>query len=516
MKKTLSKKARWCYAFCLMAGNLVYMLTASFVLQYYNVYLGLSAGFVGTILMAARVFDAINDPLTGIVVAKCRFKSGKFRPWLISGSIINGAMLLGLFAVPSSVYTGDSKTMMMVWCGVTYMLWSITYDMFDIPIWSVIPAVAGDSKARDDMAAMGRTAATIGCGIVSILGLKIVELLGGLTAGAAGGYTIMIEGFKWFALIIYVIYVVTSLIFSRTIKDIDKHLEMDKEKSPSIGEMFRALFRNNQAIALVLSQLLILFSTYVTSNFIIYFFQFDIGRGSANWINDYTFFNTAMQGFMLLSTMAFYPLLRLFMSRKALFITSCISSIAGYILLCLLAANNLVSIWLLLIPCFLISVPAGLFNVMITAYLADVVDYGEYQSGHRDESVIFSLQTLVTKASSGFATGLAGWIITWIGLNTAEGAVNSSETLMAMRIAMAGIPFAGIIIAFFIFVLKFKLDDKTLKQINYELEQRRALAGASSENTAAAETSKSAEVSENINADETTPAADFADTSDNS
>lgn len=236
--------------------------------------------------------------------------------------------------------------------------------------------------------------------------------------------------------------------------------------------MFRALFRNNQAIALVASQLLILFSTYVTSNFIIYFFQFDIGRGSENWIDNYTIFNMAMSGMGLLATMAVYPLLRKFLSRKAMFIASCVSSILGYITLCLMAANNLVSIGLLLIPCALISIPSGLFNVLITAYLADVVDYGEWQSGHRDESVIFSLQTLVVKASSGFATGLAGWILTWIGLNTAENAVNSVETLMAMRVAMAGIPFAGLILAFFIFVFKFKLDDKTVKQITAELEAR--------------------------------------------
>lgn len=477
MKKALSAKAKWCYAFCLMAGNLVYMLTASFVLQYYNVYLGLSPGFVGTILMAARVFDAVNDPLTGIVIAKCRFKSGRFRPWLISGSIVNGAILFGLFAVPAGVYSGDSNTMLMVWCGVFYMLWSITYDMFDIPIWSVIPAVAGEGKARDDMAAMGRTAATVGCGIVSILGLQIVEALGGTFAPGGDEYTRMIEGFKWFALIIYAIYVVSSLIFSRTIKDIDKRAQVEEEESVSVFEMFRALFRNNQAIALVASQLLILFSTYITSNFIIYFFQFDIGRGTENWIDNYTIFNMAMSGLGLLSTMAVYPLLRKFLSRKAMFIGSCISSILGYITLCLMAANNLVSIGFLLIPCALISIPSGLFNVLITAYLADVVDYGEWQSGHRDESVIFSLQTLVVKASSGFATGLAGWIITWIGLDTAVNAVNSVETLMAMRVAMAGIPFAGLILAFFIFVFKFKLDDKTVKQIASDLAARHAVSG---------------------------------------
>lgn len=467
MKKTLSAKAKWCYAFCLMAGNLVYMITAQFVLQYYNVYLGLSSAFVGTVLMVARVFDAINDPLTGVIIAKCRFKSGRFRPWLISGSIINGAILFGLFAVPSGMYSSDSNTMLMVWCGVFYMLWSITYDMFDIPIWSVIPAVAGEGKGRDDMAAMGRTAATIGCGIVTILGIKIVSALGG-----GDDYSQMIQGFKWFALIIYVVYVISTLIFSRSIKEIDKPGPLEEEDSVSVLEMFRALLRNNQAIALVGAQLLILFSTYVTSNFIIYFFQFDVGRSAADWMGNYTIFNLAMSVMGLLATMAVYPLLRTFLTRKAMFIGSCVSSILGYVTLCLLAANDLVSIGLLMIPCVLISIPSGLFNVLITAYLADVVDYGQWQSGHRDESVIFSLQTLVVKASSGFATGLAGWILKWIGLNTAENAVNTTATLMSMRFAMAAIPFAGLIAAFFIFLFKFKLDDKMMKTITADLQTR--------------------------------------------
>ncbi|MBR2578466.1 MAG: MFS transporter, partial [Erysipelotrichaceae bacterium] len=65
----LSKKAKWLYGLCLMGGNFVYMLTASFTVMYYQTYLGLNAAFVGAVLMVARIFDAVNDPLTGIIVA---------------------------------------------------------------------------------------------------------------------------------------------------------------------------------------------------------------------------------------------------------------------------------------------------------------------------------------------------------------------------------------------------------------------------------------------------------------
>ena len=80
---------------------MVYALSASYIMYYYQDILGLSASFVGFILMIARVFDAANDPFMGVVVAKTNTKWGKFRPWLFTGTILNAFVLYALFAVPA-------------------------------------------------------------------------------------------------------------------------------------------------------------------------------------------------------------------------------------------------------------------------------------------------------------------------------------------------------------------------------------------------------------------------------
>ena len=97
--------------------DMVYALSASYVMYYYQDILGLSASFVGLILMIARVFDAVNDPFMGILVAKTRTRWGRFRPWLFSGTALNAVVLYALFAAPDMSGTG-----LMVYFAVVYIL----------------------------------------------------------------------------------------------------------------------------------------------------------------------------------------------------------------------------------------------------------------------------------------------------------------------------------------------------------------------------------------------------------
>ena len=77
---------------------MVYMLTASYILYFYEDILGVSAVFTGILLLAARVFDAANDPVMGILVARTKSRFGRFRPWLFSGTIVNALVLFHLLS----------------------------------------------------------------------------------------------------------------------------------------------------------------------------------------------------------------------------------------------------------------------------------------------------------------------------------------------------------------------------------------------------------------------------------
>ena len=134
MKLSFREKAA--YGLGAVGKDMVYMLSASYILYYYQDLLGIKGTVMGAIMMAARVFDAFNDPVMGVVVAKTKTKWGKFRPWLMIGTITNAIILYLVFSAPPSL-TGSGLA---VYAAVFYILWGVTYTMMDIPYWSMIPA----------------------------------------------------------------------------------------------------------------------------------------------------------------------------------------------------------------------------------------------------------------------------------------------------------------------------------------------------------------------------------------
>ena len=185
----LTGKEKVSYGLGAVGKDMVYMFSASYVLYYYQDILGVSAIAMGIILMAARVFDAFNDPIMGVVVAKTRTKWGKFRPWLFIGTLTNAVILYLMFAAPPKL-DGNG---LVAYAAVTYILWGVTYTMMDIPYWSMIPAFTEGGKEREGLSTLARSCAGVGSAIVTIITMKCVYMLG------QGNERV---GFKWFALVV--------------------------------------------------------------------------------------------------------------------------------------------------------------------------------------------------------------------------------------------------------------------------------------------------------------------------
>jgi Na+/melibiose symporter-like transporter len=172
MRLTLKEKVA--YGLGAVGKDMVYMLSASYVLYYYQDILGVSAIAMGIILMVARVFDAFNDPIMGVIVAKTKTKWGKFRPWLMIGTVTNAVILIVMFAAPPSLDGGG----LVAYAAVIYILWGITYTMMDIPYWSMIPAFTEGGKEREGLTTLARSAAGVGSAVISILTVMCVASLG--------------------------------------------------------------------------------------------------------------------------------------------------------------------------------------------------------------------------------------------------------------------------------------------------------------------------------------------------
>ena len=236
----LNKKEMASYGIGAVGKDMVYMFCASYILYYYQDILGVSAIAMGIILLAARVFDAFNDPIMGVVVAKTRTRWGKFRPWLFIGTLLNAVVLFLMFSAPPTLDGGG----LVAYAAVTYVLWGVTYTMMDIPYWSMIPAFTEGGKERENMSTMARSCAGVGSALVTIITMQCVYML-----GKGNEYA----GFKWFALIISILFFTAILI---TCFNIREKSTVDVE-TVSVKQMFKALFQNDQAVTVVITIVLI-------------------------------------------------------------------------------------------------------------------------------------------------------------------------------------------------------------------------------------------------------------------
>ena len=459
MKLTTSQKIA--FGIGAVGKDMVYALSATYVMYYYQDILHLSSVFVGTILMIARIFDALNDPFMGILVAKTKTRWGRFRPWLLSGSILNAFTLYALFAAPSIQGTG-----LMVYFTVIYILWGTTYTMMDIPYWSMIPAITTTAADRENLSVIGRTCAGVGSALIQVGTVMAVGLLGGDNER---------RGFALFALIVSVLFVLAEIVCSLKVREHD----IGRMETSTIPQMFKALFRNDQAMITVLAILMINSALYLTSNLIIYFFKYDFG--GAGWKGSYTMFTMVGGVFQILGMMVVYPLLRKKYGNTQIFKGALGAAMLGYALILAVCFAGFSSNMILICVCgALVFAANGILTVLTTVFLSSSVDYGELKTGKREESVIFSMQTFVVKAASGLAVFVTGIGIKLIGLvgdteETGEIIAQSASTITGLRLLMTILPIIGLVTAFAFFVKKFTLTDKRVEEIAQTLQNRKGV-----------------------------------------
>lgn len=457
MKLTMKEKVS--YGLGAIGKDMVYMLSASYVLYYYQDILGVSAIAMGVILMAARIFDAFNDPIMGIIVAKTKTKWGKFRPWLMIGTLLNAIVLCFMFAAPPTM----SGNGLVAYAAITYIVWGVTYTMMDIPYWSMIPAFTEGGKDRENLSTLARSCAGAGSAIITIITMICVPLLG------KGDERV---GFQCFTLLVAILFVLFIGITCMNIKE-KSTVDID---SPSVKEMFGALLRNDQALVVVVTIVLINCSLYITSNLLIYFFKYDIA--GENWNANYVLFNTFGGAVQILSMMVFYPLVRKLINTIQVFYLSIGMATGGYVILFLMMFTNTTNVYILLLPGFLIFAAFGFLTVLTTVFLANTVDYGELKNNRRDESVIFSMQTFVVKLASGVAAMIASVCLTFSHISQDTSTVTTKVATIAsnvviLRMTMTLLPICGLLIALFIFVKKYILTDGKLTEINQVLREQK-------------------------------------------
>lgn len=427
-----------------LGKDLVYGFVAGYVLFYLNDIVGISALFLGTLFLFARAFDALNDPIMGMIVENTRSKFGKFRPWIFIGTVTNAIVLVLLFTVPDI-----GMTQMKIYVSTLYILWGVTYTLMDIPYWSMIPALSVVQKDRENIAVVARVFAGIGFTIVTVATVPLVKLLGN-----GNDHT----GYSLISMIIAFIFI---LLITLTVTNVKEHVVVAQDKV-KLKSLFNLLLANDQLMVVMITVVLFNVSTYITTTLGIYFFKYDVGDEVL-----YSVF-AAVAGIAQILAMISFPAFSKKLTRKQIFTSGVSISIIGYLGLFSAGQFGFFSIPFLFGSGFLIFVGLGLMNILTTAMLADTVEYGEWKLGVRSESIVFSVQTFVVKLASALSAFIVGIGLSVIGFE--QNVVQTAATLSGMRILMFLVPISGLVVSLLVYRRFYKIDASFYENILSDLK----------------------------------------------
>lgn len=438
--------------------DLSYGLFYSFLSYYLSSVLGLKEAFLLLLTPIARIWDGINDPMMGTIVDNTRTKFGKYRPWILIGAISNAAVLFLLFTS-----FGMSGTKLYIYIGVMYILWGMTNTMADIPYWSMVPSFTTDPNDRNMVSTVARTFSGLGQGIITVATPVILPMLStGITTEK--GYSA--SGFSRWSGICAVMLVLFSSICVLTTKE--RNVVYGEKTKFSFKKIFSVLAKNDQLIVFMLFAMLSNAGWYLTSGTAVYYFSDVLEKPTAQ-----SLFQTIGAAGSVLGLLVI-PVLSKWFSKRKIYQISLITTIIGYILMYI--AGPVLKQTLILDIAYILS-STGIASMFVgqTIFLADIVDYGEYKNGERNESITFSMKGFLQKMAYTIQT-----IILFGGLSM----VNYSEQIKAktaltdatksvIGIICFAVPSVLILLSLIVFTAKFKLHGELADKVHdYIVEKR--------------------------------------------
>ena len=460
---TISRKTKISFAIGGFGKDMMFAMS-TIMMFYFNHYLGVSAAFLGVMMMAVRVWDAVNDPIMGTIVERTKTRWGKFRPWILIGTILNAGVVILMFANPEFQ---NQDTLKLVYITTLYTLWGMTYTLMDIPYWSMIPALSSRQKDREDVTVLTRFFTTLGYFVISGGFYAIAAILGG-AQDQKTDIVEMLDGAFYLAILVAVVFIICEII---TVVNVKESVVLDQDKK-SLKDMLQLLKENDQLLVVMVVVLIINFTLYITSGMAIYYITYNIGSTEL-----YMPFIAAGGVCQLLGSVLFIFLRNKF-TRKQIYNISILAQLIGFVFLFINAFLISSNIVLLFGFAAIIFLGQGVFMVLQTVLLSDTVEYGELKTGKRSEAVAFSVQTFVVKLAMGLSLGVIGiglTIIKFVEPVNDVVAEQTKATLNGMNILMFVLPIIGLLIGQYIFNRKHIIDEKKYNEILEKLEVKRGV-----------------------------------------
>ena len=455
-------KSKLGYGIGAIGLDLSYGMFYSFLAKYLTDVLGLSASFLLILTPIARLWDGINDPMMGTIVDNTHTKMGKYRPWILRGSILNAVVLVFLFSNPLKL----SGAALMAYVAVMYIGWGMTNTLADIPYWSMVPSFTSDPKERNLVSTLARTFSGLGQGVVSIIAPIVMTAVSVTTAMGEDGVMTKVHDSRSY--LICAIVCALALIFfsSVSVATTKETVQTQSAEKFSFKRTFEIIKSNDQLLVFMLFAMISNAGWYLTSGVATYYFDVVVGDP-----NKQSMFSTS-QAVGSVVGMLLLPFLTKIMSKRKAYQTSLILCTLGYTGM---AVGAFAEIAVVMNICYCIGA-IGMSSMFIaqTIFLADVVDYGEVKMGFRAESITFSMKGFLQKMAYTLQTII---LFTSLGISKYDGSLhnaNPESAKLAITVMLTVIPPVLFFISLIIFTKKFKLHGDFMDNITKIVTENRA------------------------------------------
>ena len=416
--------------------------------------MGISAGVVGVLMMAARFVDAFTDVTMGQIVDRSKpTKDGKFKPWIRR---MAGPVAISSFMVFQGGFANMSYTFKVVWMTVTYLLWgSVFYTSINIPYGSMASAISADAKDRASLSTWRSVGGTLAALVIGVgAPLFAYETVNGNTVLSGSRMTIIAAVLGLLAVGCYL------LCFNL----VTERVEVPQNNTKfNFGGLMKSLFSNRSLIGIILASILLLLAMLGMSGMSSYVFPNYYGSPAAQ--------SVAALGGTVATIVICAPLstkLADKFGKKELSIGSCLFGAAVY-LICLITkpANPFVYVAIYTVA----YVSLGFFNMIIWAMITDVIDDSEVKNGIREDGTIYSVYSFARKIGQALSSGMIGGFLTLIGYTSAT--AFDPEVVNGIFNISCIIPIVGLVAVAVVLAFIYPLNKKRVEENVIELKKRR-------------------------------------------